>query len=48
MWKNFIERNGGKLRSDFPLSTLAEISKGFSAGSILKTTEKVLTIHRVR
>jgi IQ and AAA domain-containing protein len=48
MWKNFIERNGGKLRSDFPLSTLAEISKGFGAGSILKTTEKVLTIHRVR
>lgn len=43
MWKNFIERSGGKLRSDFPLSTLAEISNGFSAGSILKTSEKVLT-----
>ena len=32
----------------FPLSTLAHISNGYSSGSIKKTTEKVLTAHRVR
>ena len=48
MWKNFIERFKGKLKSDFPISTLAHISAGYSAGSILKTCEKVLSVHRVR
>lgn len=47
MWKNFIERFKGKLKSDFPISTLAHISRGYSAGSIRKTCEKVLTEHRV-
>lgn len=36
MWKNFIERYNGVLKSDFPLSTLAHISAGYSAGSIKK------------
>ena len=48
MWKNFIERHKGKVKSDFPISTLAHISAGYSAGSILKTCEKVLSVHRVR
>lgn len=47
MWKNFIERYNGVLKSDFPLSTLAHISAGYSAGSIKKTCEKVLTKYRV-
>lgn len=48
MWRQFIEVNNGKLKSDFPLSTLAHISAGYSAGSIQKTCQKVLTEFRVR
>lgn len=48
MWRNFMERYGARLRSDFPLSTLAHISEGYSAGSIKKTCEKVLTEYRVK
>jgi SpoVK/Ycf46/Vps4 family AAA+-type ATPase len=47
MWKTFIEKCSGKLRQDFPLSTLAHISVGYSAGSIKETCEKVLTKYRV-
>lgn len=47
MWKSFIEMYDGVLRFDFPLSTLAHISNGYSAGSIKKTCEKVLTKYRV-
>ncbi len=46
MWKTFIEQLGGKLKPDFPLSTLAHISHGYSSGSIRKTCEKVLTQYR--
>lgn len=46
MWKYFIEQQGGKLRPGFPLSTLAHISVGYSAGSVKKTCEKVLTNYR--
>ena len=48
MWKTFIEQYGGIMKPDFPLSTLAHISKGYSSGSIKKTCEKVLTEYRVR
>jgi len=48
MWKTFIEKLGGKLKTDFPLSTLAQISLGYSAGSIKKTCEKVLTEYRIK
>lgn len=48
MWKEFIMNFGGKLRHEFPLSTLAHISGGYSAGSIRKTCEKVLTQYRVK
>jgi SpoVK/Ycf46/Vps4 family AAA+-type ATPase len=48
MWKQFIEQNKGVLRSDFPLSTLAHISAGYSAGSIQKTCSKVLTEYRIK
>lgn len=37
MWSNFITKCGGKLKNDFPLSTLAHISVGYSAGSIWQT-----------
>jgi IQ and AAA domain-containing protein len=46
MWKSFIEDLGGALRPDFPLSTLAHISHGYSAGSIRKSCESVLTKYR--
>ena len=46
MWKTFIEKSEGKLTADFPLSTLAHISAGYSAGSIKKTCENVLTSFR--
>jgi len=48
MWKSFIEKYKGKLRQDFPLSTLAHISAGYSAGSVKKTCEKVLTDYRIK
>lgn len=48
MWKSFIEQNQGILRFDFPLSTLAHISNGYSSGSIKKTCEKVLTAYRIK
>lgn len=48
MWKTFIERFNGRLRQDFPLSTLALISAGYSAGSIKETCEKVLTDYRIK
>lgn len=46
MWKTFINELGGRLRNEFPLSTLAHISAGYSAGSIKKTCENVLTEFR--
>jgi len=46
MWKTFIHELGGKLRNEFPLSTLAHISAGYSAGSIKKTCDNVLTEFR--
>ena len=47
LWKEFIEKTGGKLKQGFPLSTLAHISMGYSAGSILKTCKQVLTDYRL-
>lgn len=46
MWKTFISELGGKLKTDFPLSTLSHISAGYSAGSIKRTCENVLTEFR--
>lgn len=46
MWKTFINELGGKLKTDFPLSTLSHISAGYSAGSIKRTCENVLTEFR--
>jgi len=47
IWKTFIEdRAKFKLPPEFPLSTLAHISEGYSAGSIKKTCENVLTEFR--
>ena len=47
MWKQFIEKNGGKCSAEFPLSTLAHISSGYSAGSIQRTVRLVLSKHRI-
>lgn len=47
LWKTFIENLGGIIKQSFPLSTLAHISAGYSAGSIKKTCEKVLTKYRL-
>jgi len=47
MWRTYLEKCGAKLRPDFPLSSLAQISEGYSAGSIKRTCEKVLTEYRV-
>lgn len=46
MWKTFIVQLEGEIQADFPLSTLAHISAGYSAGSIKKTCENVLTQFR--
>ena len=47
MWQRFIEtKYGGKLKPDFPLSTLALISLGYSAGSVMQACERVLTEYR--
>lgn len=48
MWKQFIEQHGVKFNPEYPLSTLAHISAGFSAGSIKKTVKTVLTEHRIK
>ena len=47
MWKTFITQKNGLLKNDFPLSTLAHISAGYSAGSIKKTVDNVLTEFRL-
>lgn len=39
MWNSFIVKCGGRIKNDFPLSTLAHISVGYSSGSIWKTVE---------
>jgi len=46
MWRTFIIELGGMIKPDFPLSTLAHISAGYSAGSIRKTCESILTEFR--
>ena len=46
IWRKMIEENGGIIKEDFPLSTLAHISEGYTVGSIKQTCEKVLTEHR--
>lgn len=46
MWRSFIEMFQGVIKPDFPISTLAHISAGYSAGSIKETCEKVLTKFR--
>ena len=48
MWKNFIEANKGEIRPDFPLTTLAHITEGYSAGSIKRTCDKVLSAFRIK
>ena len=48
MWKQFITECGGQIKHGFPLSTLAHISHGYSAGSIKKAITQVLTQYRLK
>jgi IQ and AAA domain-containing protein len=48
MWRTFIENLAKqRMMQEFPLSTLAHISDGYSAGSIKRTCETVLSDFRV-
>ena len=47
MWRHFMQSKGAIIKSEFPLSTLAHISHGYSAGSIKKTCNVVLTKYRI-
>ena len=47
MWKAFIESSGGQVHEDFPVNTLAHVSMGYSAGSIKKAVEFVLSPYRI-
>ena len=46
MWRTFIQSTGAEVKADFQLSTLAHISEGYSAGSIKRTCENVLSRYR--
>ena len=46
MWRAFIEQCGGTVHENFPVNTLAHVSMGYSAGSIKKACEFVLTPFR--
>ena len=35
LFKTFVEQKGGKLRDSFPLSTLAHLTEGYPAGSVI-------------
>ena len=47
MWRKFIELRGGTFDKDFPFNTLAHVSMGYSAGSIKKAVDFVMTPFRV-
>lgn len=43
LFKNFVEQQGFHLNIDFPVSTIAHISEGYSSGSFKMVCEKILT-----
>ncbi len=46
IWEKMIHNLGGLLTHSFPMSTLAHITEGYTAGSIRLSCEKVLTDQR--
>ena len=46
LWEHFLHKEGDVLNPKFNVSTLAQISKGFTAGSIEQSVRKVLTEQR--
>lgn len=46
LFKTLVERCGGSLKENFPLSTLSYITEGYTAGSFKRAIEKVLTERR--
>jgi hypothetical protein len=48
LWRGLIERHGGIIDHHFNLSTLATLTKDYSAGAIEDAVKLVLTVQRVR
>uniref|UniRef100_A0A8C5L077 IQ motif containing with AAA domain 1 n=1 Tax=Jaculus jaculus TaxID=51337 RepID=A0A8C5L077_JACJA len=48
LWKQFIQRNGGKLTKALNISCLAKVTDGFTQGDIIKVVKDVLTERRIR
>jgi SpoVK/Ycf46/Vps4 family AAA+-type ATPase len=46
VFKTMVERAGGTLKENFPLSTLSYITEGYTAGSFKRAIDKVLTERR--
>ncbi len=46
IWEKTIHNLGGELTHSFPISTLAHITEGYTAGSVKLSCEKVLTEQR--
>jgi len=46
IWERMIKNFGGELTYNFPISTLAHITEGYTAGSMKRSCEKVLTEQR--
>lgn len=46
--KFFIEEKSVKLEPNFPLSTLAHLTEGYTAGSFKNVIEKILTAERIK
>uniref|UniRef100_A0AAV2KMH6 SCAN box domain-containing protein n=1 Tax=Knipowitschia caucasica TaxID=637954 RepID=A0AAV2KMH6_KNICA len=47
LWKQLIQKHGGKLTKALNLSSLSKISDGFTAGHIVKVIQTVITKRRI-
>ncbi|KAK7889480.1 hypothetical protein WMY93_025040 [Mugilogobius chulae] len=47
LWKQLIEKHGGKLTKDLNLSSLSKISDGYTPGHIVKVIQTVITKRRI-
>lgn len=48
LWRNILQAHGAHLSPDFDLSSLAKISEGYTAGSMVVAAREVLTPRRVQ
>ena len=46
--KYFIDEKGIKLEPNFPLSTLAHLTEGYTAGSFKNVIDKIITPERIK